>query len=664
VRATSFSALGTTATIAVTDDEALDVARTRLRVHLELLDHTCSRFRPDSELQCANARSGRAVAISPLLAELIAVALAAAETSASRVDPTLARSLRAAGYDRTFSLVRARETWTVEQRRAPAEDWRGIELDATRLTLRTPPGIELDLGATAKAWASDHAAHAIARETGCGVLVSLGGDIAVAGGPPVGGWPVQIAEDHAAPAGSGRLDRIGRPRDVDHDRAALARRGRRRTPRARSVYRPARHRLLANRQRRRGELRRGKCRGDGGDRAVALGSRLARRSSAAREARQYERRRRSDRRLAGGHGGCMIAAAGNAKVFWYLTRGTGIVALLLLTASVVLGVLTTARWRSPRWPRFALSTVHRNLTLLTIAFVAVHVVTTVLDGYAPIRLVDALVPFVSQYRPVWLGLGALAFDLLLALVVTSLLRARLGYRLWRQIHWLAYASWPVALVHALGTGTDGRVGFMLIAGFGSLAVVALAVLARVALTPGRRTPVHAGAALAALIAPLAIVVWYESGPAKHGWARRAGTPATLLASGRRSPRRVAALKPVRTSFAARLVGRMTDSTNANGLVDVVITGKLDSGRVGAVRLDLRGEPLGGGVAMTASGVSYVPAGTRTVYEGSVSTLNGQQVIALVSAGSGQQLQLIFNLNIDAAAGTVSGTVSGAPATSE
>jgi thiamine biosynthesis lipoprotein len=203
VRATSFSALGTTATIAVTDDEALDVARTRLRVHLELLDHTCSRFRPDSELQCANARSGRAVAISPLLAELIAVALAAAETSASRVDPTLARSLRAAGYDRTFSLVRARETWTVEQRRAPAEDWRGIELDATRLTLRTPPGIELDLGATAKAWASDHAAHAIARETGCGVLVSLGGDIAVAGGPPVGGWPVQIAEDHAAPAGSG-----------------------------------------------------------------------------------------------------------------------------------------------------------------------------------------------------------------------------------------------------------------------------------------------------------------------------------------------------------------------------------------------------------------------------------------------------------------------------
>ena len=113
----------------------------------------------------------------------------------------------------------------------------------------------------------------------------------------------------------------------------------------------------------------------------------------------------------------MIAVAGNAKTFWYLTRGTGIVALLLLTASVALGVLTTSRWRTPRWPRFALSAVHRNLTLLTLVFIVVHVVTTVLDGYAPIRLVDAVVPFVSAYRPVWLGLGAVAFDLLLALVV-------------------------------------------------------------------------------------------------------------------------------------------------------------------------------------------------------------------------------------------------------
>jgi hypothetical protein len=303
--------------------------------------------------------------------------------------------------------------------------------------------------------------------------------------------------------------------------------------------------------------------------------------------------------------------------------------------------------------------VHRNLTLLTIVFVVVHVVTTVLDGYAPIRLFDALVPFMSPYRPVWLGLGAVAFDLVLALVVTSLLRARLGYRYWRWIHWLAYASWPVALVHALGTGSDARVGFMVIAGFSSLGVVALAALARLAVTPGKRTPVHAAAAAAALLVPTVIVAWYVSGPARHGWAKRAGTPTVLLASSRPTAPPVAAAHPSRTSFSAQLRGRITQSTGATGLVDVVIRGKLNQGRVGAVRIDLRGQPLAGGVAMSASGVSYVPAGTRTVYRGSVTTLDGQRVVALVSAGN--TLQLVFTLNIDAAAGAVSGSVSGSPA---
>jgi hypothetical protein len=359
----------------------------------------------------------------------------------------------------------------------------------------------------------------------------------------------------------------------------------------------------------------------------------------------------------------VIAVAGNAKTFWYLTRGTGIVALLLLTASIVLGVLTTSRWRTPRWPRFALSAVHRNLTLLTLVFIVVHVVTTVLDGYAPVLLVDAVVPFVSAYRPVWLGLGAVAFDLLLALVVTSLLRARLGYRLWRQIHWLAYASWPVALVHALGTGSDARSGFMLFAGLGSLAVVALAVLARLAVIPGLQRPVRVAATLAALITPLAIVAWYQSGPSQHGWAKRAGTPGSLLAAGHGTTRRVAIVQPVGGSFSATLAGHIAESTNPNGLVDVVITGKLNRGRIGAVRIDLRGEPLQGGVSMTASGVSYVPAGTRTVYDGSVTTLDGQAVVADVAAGS-TKLRLLFSLNIDTAAGTVSGSVRGAPAASE
>jgi len=196
MRTMTFAALGTTAVVAVSEERALGEACALLADQLQRLDRACSRFRPDSELQQANARAGTTVVVSPLLAELVEVALAAAETTGGCVDPTLGGPLRAAGYDRTFSLVRERDSWAFAERRVPPEQWRQVELDAGRLTLRVPRGVELDLGATAKAWASDHAARTIAAQTGCGVLVSLGGDIAVAGGSA---WPIRIAEDHTEP---------------------------------------------------------------------------------------------------------------------------------------------------------------------------------------------------------------------------------------------------------------------------------------------------------------------------------------------------------------------------------------------------------------------------------------------------------------------------------
>ncbi|MBA3841492.1 MAG: ferric reductase-like transmembrane domain-containing protein [Actinobacteria bacterium] len=354
----------------------------------------------------------------------------------------------------------------------------------------------------------------------------------------------------------------------------------------------------------------------------------------------------------------------SAKALWYLTRGTGIVSLLLLTASVALGVLTTARGRSHRWPRFALGGLHKHLTLLAVAFVVIHVLTTILDGYAPVRIVDALVPFVSRYRPVWLGLGTVAFDLLIALVITSLLRARLGHRLWRRVHWLAYACWPVALVHALGTGSDARSGFMLIVGVGAVVLVLAAVLARVWFVEDGAAPTRVATAVAALVCPLAIGLWFESGPGKTGWARRAGTPQRLLAH-RVTPvsatvRKTTTVSLPRTRFAARVRGRIRESNDLNGLLHVVISGRLAGGPGGVTRIDLRGQPVSGGVTMSASGVSYVPAGTRTVYTGSVTTLAGKEVVASVSSGAGGRLQLVFRLAIDSRAGTVAGTVDGAP----
>ncbi len=139
---------------------------------------------------------------------------------------------------------------------------------------------------------------------------------------------------------------------------------------------------------------------------------------------------------------------------WYLGRATGVVALVLLSATVVLGLLNAGRAVSRRWPGFALADLHRNLSLLAVAFLAVHVLTMVLDSYVSIGWLAALVPFASPYARFWVGLGTVGVDLLAAVVVTALLRARLPARIFRGVHWLAYGAWPLAVAHSLGVGTD------------------------------------------------------------------------------------------------------------------------------------------------------------------------------------------------------------------
>lgn len=176
----------------------------------------------------------------------------------------------------------------------------------------------------------------------------------------------------------------------------------------------------------------------------------------------------------------MTVIAAGTSATWTLTRASGAVSLLLLTAAFALGIADVARWRSRTWPRFAVDALHRNLALLALAFVAVHVLTTVLDRFVSIGVVSAFVPFSNSYRTIWLSLGAVALDLFLALIVTSMLRRHIGLRAWRAVHWAAYACWPVALLHALGTGTDASRPWMLAVALASTAVVAAAVVARLA----------------------------------------------------------------------------------------------------------------------------------------------------------------------------------------
>jgi FAD:protein FMN transferase len=208
---TSWEALGTSVDLLVTNSAELARAQTIVEHELDAIDRACSRFRADSELTRVNAQAGRLVETDPLLVEAIAVALRAAEITHGDVDPTVGVALDLAGYDRDWCLLEPPATGCNPDPRTPSSDelsrrlrvlasirpgWQAVDLDRERATLRIPAGVKLDLGATAKAWAADRASQAVHDATGCGVLVSLGGDISTAGDSPDGGWRIHVTDDH------------------------------------------------------------------------------------------------------------------------------------------------------------------------------------------------------------------------------------------------------------------------------------------------------------------------------------------------------------------------------------------------------------------------------------------------------------------------------------
>jgi FAD:protein FMN transferase len=188
----TFRALGTTVSVLTVDHRALAEAESELRSQLEQLDDACSRFRPGSELSAVHQAGGAPVPISPLLAQLVSAAIEVANLTGGAVDPTVGAAVSALGYDRDFAALDPNAP-PLAYPPVPAPGWRCIELDRERLVLAVPAGAQLDLGSSAKAFAADRAASTIAARLGTGVLVNLGGDIAVGGPPPEGGWPVGLA---------------------------------------------------------------------------------------------------------------------------------------------------------------------------------------------------------------------------------------------------------------------------------------------------------------------------------------------------------------------------------------------------------------------------------------------------------------------------------------
>jgi thiamine biosynthesis lipoprotein len=194
----SFPALGTTATLLTYDRDRRDQAQAVLETELDAIDRACSRFRDDSELSLVNRAAGRSVRVSLLCLEAVTAALWAAEVTSGAVDPTVGTALQLIGYDRDFALIEAGGP-PLRVALRPAPGWQTVVVDRVASTVRVPKGVELDLGATAKALSADRAARRAAETTGSGVLVSLGGDVAVAGPPPEEGWAVRVTHHHADP---------------------------------------------------------------------------------------------------------------------------------------------------------------------------------------------------------------------------------------------------------------------------------------------------------------------------------------------------------------------------------------------------------------------------------------------------------------------------------
>jgi sulfoxide reductase heme-binding subunit YedZ len=350
---------------------------------------------------------------------------------------------------------------------------------------------------------------------------------------------------------------------------------------------------------------------------------------------------------------------------WYASRGTGVVALAMFTLVVLVGILTRGGRTLPGLSGWVTSSFHRNASLVAATFLIIHIATSIIDPYASIKIVDAFIPFVSSYRPLWLGLGAVAFDLMLAIIITSLLRNRMGSRSWRVIHWFTYVMWPLAVVHGFGTGSDASQPWFVAITAMCVFLVLLAVIWRIIVISEMSVAARAASVVAVLFAPMILAVWAVLGPLAPHWAIRAGTPLSALSSNLKtkatnsSPKPVVTKKPTTVvkvpSGTANVRGKVINVTQPNG-VAIVLDGSMSNGMTGQYRIVLRGTPLPSGGVSLNSGTVYVAPTTGGLWQGKVVSLNGGNIDAMLS-GPRRSVDAATTLTLDQAQKNFQGSVT-------
>ena len=458
------------------------------RAHLELLEARWSRFRPSSELCRLDASPGRPVVVSRDTFAVIAHAVEAWRLTAGRFDPTVLPALRAAGYDRDFAAVIAADgsVSTALRGPMPAPGCAGIVLDATVSAVTLPEGVVLDLGGIGKGYAADRVATALVAAGAEGACVNLGGDLRVVGRSPPsagdssGNWRIDV--DDPLHSGTGRLL-------LAEGGVATSSRLRRAWRRAGHGRAPS-HRAGDRRERadgpRVGDHRRGRDVVGGGAREGRVRRRPGRRCRARRRCRRdgsVRARRRSGRRAARPRR--VPRGPVTQKLVWYTIRASGIVTWLLVTASVLWGLLLASRsTRRPR-PSWVLD-LHRFIAALSFAFLAVHVGLLLVDSYVGFSPSALAVPFASHWRPAAVAWGILALYLLVVVELTSLVMSRISRRLWHAIHLGSFVVFGSATMHAVTAGTDAGNPVSQMFAVGSSAAVALLTVLRVVARARRR----------------------------------------------------------------------------------------------------------------------------------------------------------------------------------
>jgi hypothetical protein len=339
---------------------------------------------------------------------------------------------------------------------------------------------------------------------------------------------------------------------------------------------------------------------------------------------------------------------------WYAARATGVISLVLLSTVIVLGIAQQNRAASERWPRLVVSGIHRNLSLLVCVFLVLHIITAEADTFAPVGWWAVVIPFVSAYRPLWLGLGTVAADLFLALIVTSLLRTRISQRLWRVLHWAAYLCWPTAVIHGLGTGTDPRSPAILLLTIACIAAVLAAAVWRLTANWRTHLAIRATAGAAGLASVITVAFWALSGPLAPGWSAKADTPTRHTATQTTNTSATGVALPVSTAITGTV--QQTEAGENQRTVTLSGTGGSD-----AFRISISGPPLqGGGVQMTSSQVTFGTTASPHLYTGAVIALDGNTIQARVTNASGSTatLTVVATINGNELSGSLQATAGG------